>query len=467
MVAAGTVVIMAILLTRTWGIHVDEILYFGYAIGAPLGDALIVGNHFLIYLFNYAAYHGVGWLLPGLAPLILPVLYAELTVVAIWRLVIALPNEGGRHGWAFALLLLSPFVVFNATQLMLETALVPLLGAVLASALMVGEKGSSVRGAAVLGLLAALCALTKATAIPALAVLTVALMPVLGSRVWPLLAGGVAGTVVNKIGLLLLHAPTVSSYGGVWQLIESVRDPSLDHLLGFLGVWAFFAALPSVGAAWCWHERRDRLALSLMMAAWLSAPAAVIVQLSTDPRLPFPRYAYPVIWVGLAAGCLACARSRVRWLAPLVLTLQLPLSSALWPGVFRSMSLWPPTIVLEAFENGGTILSGAPVHGWVAISGRTRERLCVFLPRASPGALQAEPWFTYVARDVTFFDAHQFSEFQRCTGAKAVFDRRFDVDPCELDLCSSYSYRIRSCLPQHIGFYAPRFGDVQTRVCLP
>jgi hypothetical protein len=465
MIAAGTVVILVTLLTRTWGIHVDEILYFDYAIGAPLGDALIVGNHFLIYLVNYGLYHGVAWLLPDLAPLILPVFYAELTVLAIWRLAIAIPSDAGSRRWAFALVILSPFVLFNATQLMIETALVPLLGSVLASALVL-VKGFSRRRAVVLGLLAALCALTKATALPALALLTPALWPVLGRLVWPLVLGGVAGTLANKVGLLFLQAPS-ASYGGVGPLVASLRDLPLDRLLGFVGVWAFFAGLPALGAAWCWHQRRDRLSLSLMLVAWLSAPAAVVVQLSTDPRLPFARYAYPVIWVGLAAGSLACARTRPRWLAPVVLALQLPLSTALWPGVFRTIALWPSSIALESFQNGGTILSGTPVHGWVAISSKARERLCVFLPRASPGASQAEPWFRHVATDATFFDASQFSDFEQCTGAKAVFDRRFDIDPCQLHACPSSDYRIRSCLPQHIGFYSPRFGDVQTRVCLP
>lgn len=466
MVGVGSAIILLTLLTRTWGIHVDEILYFGYAIAAPLGDARIVGNHFLIYLFNYGLYHGLGWLLPTFAPLILPVFYAEVTVLVVWWLAVASPGDTRTRRRVFALLLLSPFVLFNATQLMLETALIALLGALLASALALGDRPLTVRRASSIGLLAALCVLTKATAIPALAVLTVAFWPLLGRRLWPVIAGGVAGALINKATLLFLDAPS-AAYGGIGQLLASITHPSWERVLGFVGVWAFFAGLPALGALWCWRERQDRLSLSLLALAWLSAPAAVVVQLSTDPALPFPRYAYPVIWLGLAAGGLACARSRARWLAPVVLAVQVPLSTGLWPGVFGTITLWPPAVVLEAFQNGGTILSGTPVHGWVAMSGPAREQLCVFLPRESPGTLQAEPWFSAVARHVTFFDATQVGEFQQCTGAKAVFDRRFDVNPCELDACSPSRYRIRSCLPQHIAFYSPRLGDVHTRVCLP
>jgi hypothetical protein len=128
MVGAGTVVIVVTLLTRTWGIHVDEILYLGYAIADPLGDARIVGNHFLIYAFNYAVFHGVAWLIPWLAPLVLPLVYAEAAVLAIWGLVSATSLDLGRKRWAFALLLLSPFVLFNSTQLMIESALIPSTG---------------------------------------------------------------------------------------------------------------------------------------------------------------------------------------------------------------------------------------------------------------------------------------------------------------------------------------------------
>jgi hypothetical protein len=384
-----------------------------------------------------------------------------VTVLAIWWLAASVPDDTLRRRAAFGLLVLSPFVLFNATQLMLETALLPLLGGVLTAGL-----GVSRRRAAVLAVLAGVSALTKATAVGALALLAVALWPLLGVGVWPLVAGGVAGTLINRVVLALLHAHS-ADYGGLAQLVASVHGLSADRMLQLFGVWAFFAGPPALGAVWSWHERKDRLSRSLLAGALLSAPAAVLVQLATDPRLPFPRYAYPVIWVGLAAGGLACARSRARWLAPMVIALQLPLSTGLWPGVFPTIAIWPSPVVLEAFQNGGTILSGTPVHGWVAISGRERERLCVLLPRESPGALQAEPWFSQVTGHVTFFDASQYAAFQQCTGAKAIFDRRFDVDPCELDACAASRYRVRSCLPQRIAFYSPRLGDVRTRVCLP
>jgi hypothetical protein len=468
MLAAGAIVVLMTLFTRTWGIHVDEILYFSYAKTEPLGDARVVGNHFVLYLFNYGLFHLLRWPLGGLHPLILPVFYAAAAVFSVWRLAVALPLSTRQQHWTFALLLSSPFLLFNATQMMMETALVVLLSAVLAFAVTMGEQDFQSRRARLLALagLAALTAMVKETAFPALVILAVAFWPMLGRACWLLIAGGVAGIVANKLVLAAIQAPS-SSYGGVAQLITSVRNLALEQLVAFASVWAFFAGPAALGAVWGWRERRDRLGLSLMLLAWLSAAGAIAMQLATKPTLPFPRYAYPLIWVGLAGGTIACARSSRRWLVPLLLVVQLPLVTGLWPGLFPTIAYWPSQVTLEAFQNGGTILSGVPVHGWVAVSSRAREQLCVYLPRESPGALQAQPWFTLVTEEVKFHDAGQFSEFQQCSGAKAVFDRRFDIDACSLDSCSSSDYRLRSCLTQHVGFYSPRFGDVRTRVCLP
>ena len=466
MLGSGAIVVLAVLLTRTWGIHVDEILYFGYAIAEPLGDARIVGNHFALYVFNYGLYHLLRWPLGGLHPLILPVVYAGAAVFSVWRLAVALPLPAPRQYWLFALLLSSPFLLFNATQLMMETALLSLLSCVLAIALASGQQAFQWRRAAWLAGFAALTALVKETAIPALVVLALAFWPMLGRHSWLVIAGAIGGIIANQVVLASIDAPS-ASYGGLTQLMTAVTNPSAGQLLAFSSVWAFFAGLPALGAVLGWRERRDRLGLSLMLLAWLSAAGAIVVQLATKPTLPFPRYAYPLIWVGLAGGAIGCALSTKRWLAPLLLVVQLPWATALWPGVFPTIAYWPSHVTLEAFQNGGTILSGVPVHGWVAVSSQAREQLCVYLPRESPGTAQAQPWFRYVARQVQFFDAPQSSEFQQCPGAKAVFDRRFDVDACALNPCSSSDYRLRSCLPQHVGFYSPRVGDVRTRVCLP
>ena len=138
---------------------------FGYAISEPLGDARIVGNHFILYVFNYGLFHLLRGPLRGMHPLILPVFYAGAAVSSIWRLAVALPLQTRQQFWAFALLLLSPFVLFNATQLMIETALVSLLAGVLAIALAVRQQRPQWRRAALLAGLSALTAMVKETAI--------------------------------------------------------------------------------------------------------------------------------------------------------------------------------------------------------------------------------------------------------------------------------------------------------------
>jgi hypothetical protein len=151
-----------------------------------------------------------------------------------------------------------------------------------------------------------------------------------------------------------------------------------------------------------------------------------------------------------------------------VLATQLPWITALWPGIFPTINYWPTTITLEAFSNGGTILSGTPVFGWVVISKAPLSRLSVYLPRVgAAGAVQAEQWFKDVTDQVEFFDEQHLADFQAQAGPKAIFDRRFGVRSCEASPCSPQQYRIRACLNQNIQFYSPQSGPVQSRACLP
>jgi hypothetical protein len=461
--------VLVTLLTRTWGLHVDEIIYFDQAIRDPLGDARVSGKPYVFYAFNFALYHLLRRPVGPFHPLILPVFYAVATVVALWRHAKSASSTSATPRWTFALLLFSPFVLFNATQLMMETALLPLMSCALALLLSARREESRPVAALWLALIATVSTLMKGTAIPALAALTFAFAPTLRLRVWPLAAGVVVGAVGNPLLLRAVQAPESFPYGSVSQLLASIGAlQPWQRLPTDLGVWVFLVGLASAGAVWSWWERRDAPSRTLLALCALSAVGSTLVQLATHPTLPFPRYAYPVIWVGLAGSAIACARSHTKWLAPVVLASQLPWITALWPGVFPTVQYWPAQITTESYRSGGTILSGSPVHGWILTSARARARLCVYLPRSNAaGALQAEPWLRAVTEQVTFHDERQLSEFQTCQGARLIFDRRFSVNACELDPCPPSRYRIRSCLREDIRFYSPQFGEVNSRVCLP
>jgi hypothetical protein len=360
-------------------------------------------------------------------------------------------------------------VLFNATQLMMESALLLLLTATF-TALLAIVSGDRSRGAAFwLGAMALFAVLVKDTAIPAAMVLAVAFVPAIGVGTWPLLAGVVLGTAGNRLLLWATHAPPRRDFGGLSLFVQSLGDTGrMRQLPAYAAVWLFFLGFSWVMAIWSWRERRDRLSTSLIVVVALSFVGTVFIQLATDPSYPFPRYAYPTLWIGLMASILLVSRSRRAWLAPIVLGTQVPWVTALWPGTFPTINYWPTAITLEAYDNGGTILSGAPVHGWVATSRQALSKLSVYLPRSSAaGAAQAEQWFKDVASHVVFFDERQAAEFQAQGGAKAIFDRRFSVNSCAVDVCAPRQYRFRSCLEQRIRFYSPQLGPVHSRVCLP
>jgi hypothetical protein len=458
-----------VLLTRTWGLHYDEVSYFHLAIHSHLGDTPTSGKPYVFYLFNNALYHlfrrSAGWL----HPLILPVFYVILTVLAIWKLAVSASRTGARRGWTFALLLLSPFALFNATQLMMETALLPLLSVTFALLLSMIDDQQRPHAALWLGMAAAVSAVVKDTAVAALLVMGVAFLPVLRYRIWPLLAGSLAGVLGNRFLLWAIYAPPQFHYGGGSQFLASFSDPrQWKSIPAYLGMWLFFLGFAWIGALWsCW-ERRDRISRMLVALSSLSAAGVLLVQFATVPGLPFPRYAYPVIWVGLASSAIACARSRKAWLAAAVLALQLPWITGLWPGTFPTIRYWPRLVTGEAYSSGVTVLSGAPNYGWIVMSPRALSDLCVYLPRSNAaGVIQAEDWFRDIAEHVTFFDEQQLGAFEQCPGAKAVVDRRFAVDSCETDRCAPASYRVRSCLKQYIRLYSIHTGEIESRVCLP
>jgi hypothetical protein len=459
---------VVVLLTRTWGIQVDENAYFDIAIREPLGDARFTGKPILFYVVNYGVYHllrtPAGWL----HPLVLPVFYIACTVAALWRLSAAATAIDASQRTVFGLLVLAPLALFNATQLMMEAALLPLMTLTMAALLrMVDNTAPRPLAGVWLGIAAALSALMKETALPALLVLAAASFPLLGRRLWPLVAGAVAGMAGNRLLLWVIGAKA-SVYGGFGQMAAAFITPESWRLVPpYLGMWLFFVGAAWLGALWSWWHRRDRIATVLVSAGALSAGGAMLMRLATDPRLEIPRYAFPVLWVGLVAGVLGCGRVKTPWVRGSVVAIQLVLATGLWPGTFGTIRAWPTIVTTEGYANGGTILSGAPTYGWIAVSPRALEKLCVYLPaRQATGRDQALLWFQNIAKQVGFYDEDHADEFDTCSGAKVIVDRRFGVDSCNTP-CSRVAYRFRSCIAESILYYSPQYGDLRARVCLP
>jgi hypothetical protein len=465
-VGVGLVVTLGVLLTRTWGLHYDEISYFHVAIHQPLGDAPASGKPYVFYLFNYGLYHllrrPAGWL----HPLILPVFYAAMTVCAAAALARRAASEPRRRTWAFVLLLLAPLTLLNATQVMMETALVPIVGVALAAllAMVAGDVAWPSRLA--LGAAALAGVLVKETVLPAWLLLGVAFAPTLGLRLWPLVVGAIGGLIANAVLLRAIAAPAPSEYSA--SMWSTLGDPAQwARLPSYLYLWGFFAGAAWIGALWSAWTSRDRTTWTLWAAATLSLPGVLAVQFLTNPVLPFARYTYPVLWAGMAAGLVAVARAQTRRTAVIVLLCQAPWITALWPTLFPTLRVWPAMIRIEAFENAGTILSGVPVHGWLASSPRALRGLCAYVPtQDAAGADHAARWFRDVAPLSGVYDETSRAAFDACSWPKAIVDRRYVTTACDAEPCPA-SARFSSCFRQSVVYFTNRPGEVRSRVCLP
>jgi hypothetical protein len=175
--SAGLAAILAIVFTRTTGIHFDEMVYMLWAGYQPTGDAVRAGKPYAFYLLNYAVVHLVPVSMGGLRPASLHLFYATLSVGALAWLAAKAAETPSRFVWYFVLLLSGPFFVFNSTQVMMETAVLPMLTLAVAAVIDLERRGSRPSVHALLFVSATLAILFKETAAAALLILLVALAP--------------------------------------------------------------------------------------------------------------------------------------------------------------------------------------------------------------------------------------------------------------------------------------------------
>ena len=393
-----------------------------------LGDTATTGKPYVFYAFNNGLYHlfrrSAGWL----HPLILPVFYVIVTVLALWQLAMSASLVGSRRGWTFALLLLSPFVLFNATQLMMETAsaaaaerdagglalddrraTAPTRGP-LARDCGGGERDGERYGSS--GPSGHGCGVLSGDAIPAVA------------------AGrGLAGRDSRKPIPALgdLRAALVSlrrelAAPGIPCVIPGNGRGSLPISGCGSFLWDLPGSVPSGACGNVVTGHRGCFSLSRRFRR-----GVLLVQFATIPGS------------GVSALCLSGDLGRTGVERDRVRAQPDALARSRGSGApaavdhgshgrerFLTIRYWPALVTDEAYSSGGTILSGTPVYGWIAASPRALSDLCVYLPRSSAaGVNEAEEWFQDVAAHVTFYDEQAHREFERCPGAKALVDRRF------------------------------------------
>ena len=97
--AAGLAAILAVLFTRTTGIHFDELNYMIRSMYEWTGDAVRTGKPYAFYLLNYAVIHLVPVSTGGVRPVSLHLFYATLCVCSLAWLAAKATDTTAQFVW--------------------------------------------------------------------------------------------------------------------------------------------------------------------------------------------------------------------------------------------------------------------------------------------------------------------------------------------------------------------------------
>ena len=460
----GIIALLAALLTRTLGIHIDENTFLAYARDAAFGDGPSSGKIYGFYLFNYLVYHVLGPLFGSLRPLCLHMTHIALGTVALARLVKRLVPEADQ-AWCFALILLAPFTLFNQTQLMTETPMMILILVIL-GALFDLTKSQSKSSHIVILLAGMTMVVFKDTGAIPLMALAIVFYPRLKKHVGSTVAAAILGILLNRIMLGLVHAPNyylksvTVSFFGLSHFLERLKS-----IGAYTWMWCFYLWPPLMAAAMYSgrNSTEPRARIFLRMIVGSIVATLLINFLATED---FVRYCYPVVWLGLIACAALPSRLKPAALVLILLSYAVP-AAALW-GHKDPMALWPEVISTEAYSSGFTILPGTPTHGWVFLSGDKRKNMCILVPmRSSENTWALMHYFQIISENPRFFNEASEREFLQCDGPKAVLRRQYQQDPAQCGPnCPDAMFRVSNCTPQDMRGWASRAGTLTNRTCL-
>src|SRR5205823_10407494 len=196
----------------------------------------------------------------------------------------------------------APCFVFNSTQLMMETAVMPMLTLAVAAVIDLDRHGPRRQADVLLFVAATLAVLFKETAAAAVFILFAAFWPRLGRRLWPLALALVAGSGVQQVMLTALHVPS-HGYGGLFTLLDvSTWSVRVKLTWQYLSMWMFYVwpmTLLAVAVLYARGWFRDPYERALLSLGALSLVATFVIQLASN--YPMARYAYPTVWLGVIA----------------------------------------------------------------------------------------------------------------------------------------------------------------------
>ena len=460
-----------VLSVRTMGIHVDENNYMELAVRSWDGDSAGSGKPVLFYWMNNKIHNEVARSFGPFEPLTIYFFYMAAFAASLpWALQPMFGERRGMLAVACLVLFVSPLALMNATQLMMESAILPavtlLFGAVLRG---VDQHWKLARLFVLSGLVVAL----KATGLSVPVLLAAIVFRMSKSSAGVLLSGAVAGYLADKAALRwIVKAQQANNYGGFSEILnpQGIWE-RLTHVREDLYLWFFFQGLAAIVAALIWavgrhgsksvDDKQGKL-------PWVSGGA--LIALSIGSLLltlgmqalsiyGFARYNYPVLWLGLMASIALIARHRPVVLLPLagVFLFQ---SSALWGRDLKRFDLWPSRTVIEFMESGGTILMGAPIHRLIVEQRFRDPKPCYSVEIAD---MDAAGWYLQYFR-FAFPGGHVADAAQPCVSTFRIWRDHVDaVGSCPAR-CDSSS-RWSACGYQQLTFFTARQGLVRNQFC--
>lgn len=358
------VLLLLVILLRTTGIHIDENNYWHLAATSATADPRATAKPPLFYALNYLAYNGVGKHMGWLSPVSLLIFYAAVLSTALTLFVSAATPRARVP--LLALLLTSPFVLYNGTQLMMELPVISCLLFSLAFYLRLHDRYT--RG----GLAGLACSMTLAFSFKMTAVFAALGLGASTKNRSVRVALGfsvVAGVLLVKLHLWLLHPVASIQFAGWGELREwGTWSKRLGWTASHFWTALFFLGPPLLGLIPVFYrqrsllkERSDQVRQGLYWGA-LTLPLVFVTQVSSN--FDFVRYTYPTLLIGLSGFSLVLATLGPRivpWVVGLQLLLGLPLIRSS-PDRFWA---WPESIVREHFRSGGTRLRDIPLWSLV------------------------------------------------------------------------------------------------------
>ncbi len=480
----GCGVLFFALMLRNWGFHVDENQYIGPDLGkfgaaGIFGDTHYTGKPFLFYSINYLWVTQIGTIFGHLKYISLYWLFITLHAISVSYLVFSIQRLScSQRIILFAAILISPLYLLSATQLMMESLLIPLLLILYGTLIRIDYFGPLRKYLLILFLITVALAWGKQTTLPALAILCICFWQVLGmnGRIIFILAM-LLGLAINQVATALIVLRRIN-FGGIGEIFNiSNIQIKLNAIDDFTWVWIFylsplglllliFTLAKNPSFLKILARKRDCWILFL---SFLSIFFILFTQ-NADNNL-FARYLYPAITLGLVALSLILIDISKYFAVLVILSYTVPLAN-LYAAAGTQMEWWPKIVTDELYNSGWTVLPGVPLVQWATLSSATSlEHLCVYIPleKGERSELQKELFMKF-SSNAQFFSENSKTEFDACLGHKVYLVRTYQESPnkCQPE-CPASQFSLTNCNTQEIRRYASNGspGFLNNRVCLP